>query len=63
MDYEKEIRKSLIDLDVTITELADEMDVDRSTVYRQFETMNIRKYDAMVAAIKRVAARKAGTHK
>lgn len=63
MDFEKEIRKQLFEHHINITELADEMEVDRSTVYYQFETMNIRKYDAMVAAIKRIAARKAGAHK
>lgn len=60
MDFEKEIRKQLIDLDVTVTELAEELDVDRSTVYYQFKTMNIRKYDAIIAAIKRISERKAG---
>lgn len=60
MDLKKEIRKQLFEHHINITELADEMKVDRSTVYYQFKTMNIRKYDAIIAAIKRISERKAG---
>ena len=57
-----QIKRELLNHHVTVVELAEEMKVVRTAIYKQYKTMNQAKYDAIIAAIKRISARKAGKH-
>lgn len=58
MDMAKEIRKMMVEYEVNVNDLAEELQISRNSVYVQFKNMNVRKYDAMVAAVKRAGERK-----